>query len=131
MTKYFARAVALLLAPMGASVVLWALTYPSGSDPKNIKYVLWKHDLYPMNLETAVGTMIGDTSREELVVGKSKTQLQKKFGYLTSPSDAHPYMQSCYLESPWKGQDVLLIRNGPWIVLFSGETAVDLRLCKG
>jgi len=116
---------------MCSVVVLWALTYPSESDSKNIKYVLWKHDLYRMNLDTAVGTMIGDISREKLVIGKSKTQLQRKFGYLTTPSDAHPYMKSCYLESPWKGQDVLLIRNGPWIVLFSGENAVDLRLCKG
>jgi hypothetical protein len=131
MTKYLARAVALFSASMCLVIVLWTLTYPSENDPKNIKYVLWKRDLYPMNLDTAVGTMIGDTSREKLVVGKRKTQLQKKFGYLTSPSDAHPYMKSCYLESPWKGQDVLLIRNGPWIVLFSGENAVDLRLCKG
>lgn len=131
MTRSFTRAVALLLVSICAGIVLWALTYSSESDPKNIKYVLWKHDLYPMNLDTAVGTMIGDGSRAKLVVGKSKTQLQKKFGYLTSPSDAHPYMKSCYLESPWKGQDVLLIRDGPWIVLFSGEHAVDLRLCKG
>ena len=131
MTKHLARAVALLLVSMCSVVVLWALTYPSESDSKNIKYVLWKHDLYRMNLDTAVGTMIGDISREKLVIGKSKTQLQRKFGYLTTPSDAHPYMKSCYLESPWKGQDVLLIRNGPWIVLFSGENAVDLRLCKG
>jgi hypothetical protein len=41
-----------------------AVTYPSDSDPKNIRYVLWKNGLYGMNLDTATGTMIamtGDT----------------------------------------------------------------------
>lgn len=131
MTKTLARAVTLLLVCLSAAIVVWALIYPSENDSKNIKYVLWKHDLYPMNLDTAVATMIGDISREKLVLGKTRTQLQKKFGYLTSPSDAHPYMKASYLESPWKDRDVLLIRDGPWMVLFSGEKATDLRLCKG
>src|SRR5215467_4397640 len=111
MTKFLARAFTLLLVFLIAAVVVWALAYPSESDPKNIKYVLWKHNLYPMNLDTAVGTMISDIGREKLVVGKSKMQLQRKFGYLKSPYDAHPYMKSCYFESPWKGQDVLLLRD--------------------
>jgi len=34
------------------------VTYPSDSDPKNIRYVLWKNGLYEMNLDTATGTMI-------------------------------------------------------------------------
>ena len=131
MTKSLTRAVTLLLVCLSAAIAVWALTYPSENDPKNIRYVLWKHDLYRMNLDTAVGTMIGDISREKLVVGKTRTQLQKKFGYLKSPSDAHPYMKACYLESPWKDRDVLLIRDGPWMVLFFGEKTTNLRLCKG
>lgn len=131
MAKTFTRAVTLLLIFLTTAIILWVLTYPTEGDPRNIKYVLWKHDLYPMNLDTATGTMIGDRAREKLVVGKTKTQLQKKFGYLKLPSDAHPYMRACYLESPWKDQDVLLIRDGPWMALFSGENATDLRLCKG
>jgi hypothetical protein len=130
MTKSQARIAALFLTFIVAVFVVWILIYPSDSDPKNIKYVLWKNDLYQMNLDEAVGTMIGDVEREKLVVGKSKVQLQKKFGYLVSPSDSHPYMRSCYLESPWKDRDVLLIRGGPWMVLFSGEKATELRLCK-
>jgi hypothetical protein len=41
-----------------------AVTYPSDSDRKNIRYVFWKNGLYGMNLDTATGTMIamtGDT----------------------------------------------------------------------
>ena len=131
MAKSYARIAALVLTFIVAVAVVWILVYPSDSDSKNIKYVLWKNHLYPMNLDEAVETMIGDLGRDKLVVGKSKVQLQKKFGYLVSPSDAHPYMKSCYLESPWKDRDVLLIRDGPWMVLFSGEKATELRLCKG
>jgi len=131
MTKSPVRAITLLLVSLAAAIVIWSLTYPSENDPKNIKYVLWKHDLYPMNLDRATGAMIGDASREKLVVGKTKTQLQKKFGYLKSPSEAHPYVRACYLESPWKDQNVLVIRDGPWMVRFSGENATDLTLCKG
>jgi hypothetical protein len=35
---------------------IWALTYPS-PDPKSIKYVLWKADLYKLNLDEATGTI--------------------------------------------------------------------------
>ena len=45
-----------------------------------MKYVLWKHDLYPMDVNDAMGAMIGDSGREKLVVGKTKAQLQRKFG---------------------------------------------------
>jgi hypothetical protein len=131
MPKLLSRVVALTIVFLVAAIVGWALTYPSESDPKNIKYVLWKYDLYPMNLDSAAGTMIADVGREKLVKGKTKTQLQNKFGYLKSPSDATPYMKRCYLESPWKDRDVLIIREGPWMVLFSGDSATDLRLCKG
>jgi len=131
MAKSFTRVATALAISLAAAIALWALAYPAENDPKNIKYFLWKHDLYQMNLDTAIGAMIGDRGRGKLVVGKTKTQLQKKFGYLRLPSDAHPYMKACYLESPWKDHDVLLIRDGPWMALFSGENATELRLCKG
>jgi hypothetical protein len=131
MKKSHVQLFILVLAFIVALVVVWTLTYPSPSDPKNIKYVLWKHELYPMNVDEAMGAMIGDIGRDKLVVGKTKAQLQKKFGYLVVPSGAHPYMKSCYLESPWQDRDVLLIRDGPWMVLFSGKKAIELRLCKG
>src|SRR6266481_3869356 len=76
-----------------AVVISWALTCPSESDPKNIKYVLWKSGLYGMNLDTPTSTMIGDGSREKLVVGKTKVQLREKFGYLSKPADVSPYLR--------------------------------------
>jgi hypothetical protein len=62
----------------------WELKYWSESDPKNIKYVIWKTGLYRMNLDSVTGTMIGDPSREKLIliIGKTKSELRKRFGYL-------------------------------------------------
>ena len=87
MTKCLAKTVALALTFFIAIIIGWTVTYPSDSDPKNIKYVLWKNDLYGMNLDTATGTMIGDGSREKLVIGKTKVQVREKFGYLSTPAD--------------------------------------------
>ena len=131
MRKPRARIVMLVFALLVTVAVVWILMYPSENDPKNIKYVLWKSNLYSMNLDNAMSAMIGDIGREKLVVGKNKMQLRRKFGYLVAPAEAHPYMRSCYLESPWKDRDVLLIRNGPWTVVFSGDKATELVLCKG
>jgi hypothetical protein len=98
MTKSLAITVALALTFFLAVVIGWASTYPSDSDPKNIKYVLWKNGLYGMNLDTATGTMIGDASREKLVIGKTKVQLREKFGYLSTPADISQYLRGCYID---------------------------------
>ena|SRR5436190_23848395 len=119
MTKSLARTVALALTIFIAVIIGWATTHPSDSDPKNIKYVLWKNDLYGMNLDTATGTMIGDASREKLVIGKTKVQLREKFGYLSMPEDMSQYLKGCY-QAAWKDRDVLFIRNSPWMVIFDG-----------
>jgi hypothetical protein len=49
--------VVLALAFFIAVVIGWAVTYPSDSDPKNIKYVLWKNGLYGMDIDSATRTM--------------------------------------------------------------------------
>jgi len=110
----------------------WSLLYPSESDPKNIKYVFWKIGLCRMDLDTALGTMIGDSKREKRVIGNTKDQLRGKFGYLLPPSEAGPYMQACYTESAWKqNATVLLLRRGPWMAKIERDKATDLMLCKG
>jgi hypothetical protein len=131
MTTSLARTLALTLTIFIAVVIGWVVTYPSDSDPKNIKYVLWKNGLYAMNLDKATGTMIGDGSRERLVVGKTKVQLRDKFGYLLTPADVSQYLRGCYQTSAWKDRDALFIRNGPWMVIFDGDKATELVLIKG
>ena len=130
MRKPVARAVALVVAFSIVVVIVWTLTYPE-PDPKNIKYVLWKHGLYRMDLDTASDTMIGDASREKLVLRKTKAKLREKFGYLSTLSEASPYLRGCYQNSGWKGTDVLFIRKSPWMIVFNGDEATKLVLIKG
>ena len=87
--------------------------------------------LYRMNLDTAEGTMIGDSSREKLVVAKTKAELRKKFGFLSISAHVSPYLRSCYEGSAWKDRDALFIRRSSWVVIFDGDKATDLVLIKG
>ena len=122
---------ALALAFVFAAAIVWYLTYPSSRDPKNIGYVLWKAGIYRMNIDIATGTMIGDGSRDALVVGKTKSELRDRFEYLTAPGAASPYLQTCLASSPWNGRDAAFLRKSPWLVIFDGEKAIDLILFKG
>lgn len=105
--------------------------YPSSSDPKSIQYVLWKAGLYKMDLDIATGTMLGDSGRNGLVVGKTQAELQTRFGYLLTASSASQYLRSYYEKSWWKDRKVLFIRDSPWMVVFDGDRATDLVLVKG
>ena len=107
------------------------MAYPSSSDPKNLTYVLWKAGIYRLDPDIATGTMIGDGGRDRMVVGKTRQQLRDRFGYLVKPSDASPYLRSCYENSGWKNGDALFIRKSPWMVVFSGDIATNLILIKG
>jgi hypothetical protein len=131
MKKLGTRIVVAVLISIAAPVAVWILTYPSASDPKNIRYVLWKHGLYRMDIDTASGIMIGDANSEMLVLGKTKVELREKFGYLSTLPVASPYLRGCYESSDWNGKDVLFIRNSPWMIVFSGDKATQLVLIKG
>lgn len=131
MTGLRTRTVISLFALLLVCIGGWVLMYPSSSDPKNIKYVLWKDGIYRLNPEIATATMIGDPGRDKLVVGKTKAQLKDKFGSLVSVADVSPYLRSCYQKSSWKDRDVLFIGQSPWMVVFDGGEATDLVLVKG
>jgi hypothetical protein len=109
----------------------WVVMYPGPSDPKNLRYVLWKHGLCEMDLDRAAGNMIGDGNRNSLVLGKTREQLRKQFGYLLSPDEVSPYLREFYSVSGWKRGDVSFIRTSPWMVVFKNGKADDLVLVKG
>ncbi len=112
--------------------VAWMLLYPSPSDPKNLQYVLWKAGIPCINLDTAAETMIGDCSASKLVLGKTKAQLQRRFGILLPPGKASDYLQKYGAYSPTgAGKDVMFIRQSPWMVIFINDKATDLILIKG
>jgi hypothetical protein len=118
---------AILLSVAGG----WTLTYPSATDPKNIQYVLWKAGLWNLDIEQATTTMIADRARDRLVVGKTRMQLQARFGSLVEPISVSPYLRSCYRNSSWAGRHVLFIAGSSWMVVFNGDRATALVLIKG
>ena len=124
------RIVGIFLAVLAAFVLAWVVTYPS-PDPKNIEYVCWKAGLCRMNLDLAADTMVGDAGSDKIVLGKTKEQLEKKFGYLLALDDASPYLRSCYHNSYWHDRSVLFIRQSPWMIVFDNDKAVNLVLIKG
>ena len=112
----------------------WELLYPSDTDPKSIGYALWKAGLYKMNLDTATGIMIGDVRRDQLVVGKTVPELEKRFGTMWEPNQLAPeeYQRKCWQNSPWKDRKVRFIKhNSWWMVVFDGDKATELVLLKG
>jgi hypothetical protein len=114
-----------------AVVALWAVTYPQDGDPKNIKYVLWKHHLNPwMNLRVAAETVIHDRDRDRLIVGSSKEELRKRFGDMTDPSKRSEYFQNCALYTGERA-DALYLRQTDLIVIFRDNHAIKEFLCKG
>jgi hypothetical protein len=131
MMRKRARIITAVLGFVFIFVATWVLMYPSASDPRNIGYVFWKYGLYRMNLDTASEIMIGDPSRDKIVVGKTKLQLRNKFGYLLTPADASQYLRGCYQQSFWKDREVLFIRKSPWMIVFDGDRATNLVLVKG
>jgi hypothetical protein len=110
--------------------VSWNAMYSDG-DPKNVKYLLWKEGIYKLDLDTATGTMIGDRHRDTLVVGKTKAQIEKRFGQLLTPEQASSYQRNCWQNSYWKNDKVLFISHGNWMIVFDGDKATDLLLIKG
>jgi hypothetical protein len=112
----------------------WELLYSSNDDPKSIGYALWKAGAYKMNLDTATGIMIGDVRRDELIVGKTEPELEKRFGPMWEPNELAPeeYHRKCWHNSPWKDRKVRFIKhNSWWMVVFDGDKATDLVLLKG
>jgi hypothetical protein len=115
------------------SLLIWSTLYPGPGDPKNIKYVLWKRGLYPLDPGIALETMIGDREPDRLIVGKSKEELARKFGFLTPVDQGPDYYRRAAADREVKagGSNILLLRRGPWLVVFSEGRASELVLLKG
>ena len=120
--------------------VVWLHSYPDDADPKNIYYVLWKRGLNNnVNLDSALAAMSHDVWPVRQVQGLTKEQLRSRFGYIRTPDEATPYLRDCYSipgsagreETRGNREDVIFLRDSPWMVVIQNEKAVDLILCKG
>ncbi|MGH7866927.1 MAG: hypothetical protein ACREP9_04645 [Candidatus Dormibacteraceae bacterium] len=123
--------IAFITASIGLAFVLWQVSYPSHSDPKNIRYQMWKVGIARMDLDEACGTMTADPYANKLVLGKSRSQLEHEFGFLTTPENAGAYFHKAYEESSEGKKEVLFIRHSPWMVVFDNGKAPSLVLIKG
>lgn len=130
MRKRYVIPIALVFAAILIVCTLWRLMY-APSDPKYIGYVLWKHGLWSTDLDKACGSMIGDCNRDSLVLGKTKEQLRKQFGYVRTLDEADYYLRHYGYEQYHKGKDVLFLRDSPWMVVFKDGKAVEMYLIKG
>jgi hypothetical protein len=137
--------IAFAISFVGVGVVLsfgvlaaWMETYPDAADPKNIYYVLWKHRLNNnMDIDSALAIMTHDVWPARQVRGLNKQQLRERFGYIHTLDETTPYLRACYStaggvgEAGVKKEDVVFLRDSPWMVVIRNEKAVDLILCKG
>jgi hypothetical protein len=108
----------------------WAL-YPGPDDPKGFMYIGWRLGLPTIDQDRALGTMVGDVHRETLVIGKTKEELIRKFGYVTSLSEASEYIKYCYNNSDYRGKQVLFLRRSNWQVVMKDGRAESIVLVKG
>ena len=120
--------------------IIWLHIYPDNTDPKNIYYVLWKHGLNDnMNPDFALVAMSHDVWPVKQVQGLSAEELKARFGFIRTLEEATPYLRGCYsapgaigqIETQGNKDDVVFLRDSPWMVVMKNGKAVDLVLCKG
>jgi hypothetical protein len=119
-----------VLLGLSAVAVVWAGMYPSNDDPKNIRYVLWKWGLVSIDLDMAVQALTYDPDRNALVVGRTRTELRKEFGYLTPLSKSDSYQRQCFLNSSMTS-DAEFVRKSTVLVVFEKDRAREATLLKG
>jgi hypothetical protein len=102
--------------------------------------VLWKHGLNNnMDIDSALVAMSHDVWPARQVQGLTREQLKDRFGYMRTLDEATPYLRGCYstpgaagqVETRDKRENVVFLRDSPWMVVMGNEKAVDLILCKG
>jgi hypothetical protein len=111
-----------LIALTGA--VLGPLSDPV--DRVNFRYIAWKHGLYRMPLDEALDGMVEDPNRDSLVIGKTEAELDAKFGFITSVSEASSYVNYCYFNSEYHNTDAVILRRSNWMVLMHNGRAKQL-----
>ena len=93
MFRTMIRLAALVIIAVVGPMVIWFSMYPAPSDAKSLQYFLWKRGYFQISLADASGAMVGDPERDSLVIGKTKPELDKRFGRLLGPSEVMPYFR--------------------------------------
>jgi hypothetical protein len=101
------------------------------SDPRSIRYQLWKAGWVEMDRNNAIVAFYLDASRESVVLGKSEAELSRRFGPLARPDELMPYYRDFAHDPRWNGKKVRYIKGTAWLIAFQNDKAVDLLLVKG
>jgi hypothetical protein len=112
-------------------VALWEALFHGPNDTKDLRYQGWRLGIYPFSLDQATSTMILDVHRDDLVIGKTRGELVKRFGYVISLDQASDYIKYCYSNSDYRGKQVLFLRKSNWQVVMKNGRAEELVLVKG
>jgi hypothetical protein len=128
--RRIALTVAIIAGALCLIVGVWFATYPSADDPKGIQYTLWKMSFHDLDQAHAAGDMVGDVNRDELVVGKTKEELRHRF-VLQTPAQTAAYYRKCEGGHSMKNRSVLFVKDSEWLIVFAGDRATGLVLCKG
>ena len=76
--------------------------------------------------------MISDPHRDNIVIGKTKAQLERRFGRLVPLADATEYAKFCCQHgADCKGAMFVDDGPAPWMIVFRGDKATALFLIKG
>jgi len=83
--------------------------------------------------------MSHDGGASKLVEGSTRQELKGRFGYIQTFYEVSPYLHECYTtpgsageaETHDKKENVVFLRDSPWMVVVQDGRAVDLIRCKG
>ena len=122
-----------LLAVALCGIVLAVIVFlrPDPIEETSVRYWAWKHGLVTMDLDRALDEMVNDTGRDSLVLGKTKQELDAKFGFTIQVEQASPYVQYCYKNSQYTKSHVVMLRHSNWMVLMRDGIAAELLRVSG
>ena len=131
MAKRIAFAILALVLLLGLEAGFWMLTYPDAADPKNLKYVLWKHGLYHLDPPSVLAALGHDAEANKIVLGRSRKEVEAMLGPLV-PIEGPHYIASCWAHSPWPEDHIFFVDNEFWFyVVFENDRAVGFGIAKG
>jgi hypothetical protein len=124
------RRATLIVLGIAGFFLLWHATYPDDYDPKSIGYIGWKLHVLPMDPTRALGIMTHGANSDRLVLGRSRQQLQQRFGFVRTVEQVSPYLRN-YCAAARPGAEVLFLNSSNWMIVMQRDRAVELVLCKG
>ena len=98
-------------------------------DESSLRYILWKHDLYPYEVGLFTSAIKSDPQRDDLVRGLSKSELERRFPNAHTVPNAYQRYYDRMLRE--RGIDHLWIGDSCLAILLDDGRGVEITLMKG